>query len=104
MFVAVITRPSAHPAPSAGTAVESHTTRLGGRKLFNGGSRAAGTYGHVKRVHSTRVPQPVALRWPTHGSPFTEVLDNDPVALEGLLHADRLITFTRSNTCQIWIG
>jgi len=68
VFVAVITRPSAHPAPSAGTAVDSHTTRLGGRKLFSGGSRAAGTYGHVKRVHSTRVPQPVALRWPTHGS------------------------------------
>src|SRR5699024_11804364 len=55
VFVAVITRPSAHPAPSAGTAVDSHTTRLGGRKLFSGGSRAAGTYGHVKRVHSTRV-------------------------------------------------
>src|SRR5699024_1477885 len=54
VLVAVITRPSAPPAPSAGTAVESHTPGLGGRKLFNGGSRAAGTYGHVKRVHSTR--------------------------------------------------
>ncbi|MGP5261212.1 hypothetical protein [Brachybacterium paraconglomeratum] len=44
------------------------------------------------------------MRWPTHGSRFTEVLDNDPVALEGLLHVDRVVTFTRSNICQIWIG
>lgn len=38
----------------------------------------------------------------TDGSHFTGVLDNDPVALEGLLHADQVVTFDRYNICQIW--
>src|SRR5699024_1596679 len=61
VFVAVITRPSAHPAPSAGTAVDSHTTRLGGRKLFSGGYRGGGPCGAGKGVHSTPVTQAVAF-------------------------------------------
>lgn len=39
----------------------------------------------------------------TVGSRFTGVLDNDPVALEGLLHADQVVKFTRNNICQIWV-
>lgn len=98
VFVAVITRPSACPAPSAGTAVDSHTTRLGGRKLFSGGSRAASTYGHVKRVHSTRRNSTcrvevadarlaraspgcsTAIEWPSRGSSMSIESPRSPAA------------------------